>query len=235
MMRFLHVVAISGLIGSAAYAYTVKYETLFYAEELVKLKAKLARERDGIQVAKAEWALLTRPDRLQRMAEKHLDLQPININQLAQLSDLPKRPDRGDEIGRKLELLGLEPATTSSLPKKPADAKGADKAPDRPVAAAKPGASARPVVAASSPPSAPKAAEPKAPSMGDVIAKALGLGGPDAAPASAGASGRTASSVPAPGKPPAAKPPTARPPTTKPSSASTASGQSAAGSASTSR
>lgn len=138
MIRFLHLLAITGLIGSAGYAYSIKYETLYYAETLTKLKAKLNREKEGIAVAKAEWALLTRPERLQKIAEKHLDLQPMQIGQLARIADLPTRHDRGDEIAKKLELLGVD--TTASLPKD-------KRAPDsKPVAAAKPAAAAKPVV-----------------------------------------------------------------------------------------
>jgi hypothetical protein len=112
MIRFLHFIAICGLIGSAAYAYSIKYDTLYYAEQVAKLRAKIQRERDAIAVVKAEWALLNKPDRLQRMTEQNLDLQPMNIQQLARLADLPSRPDRGDEIGRKLESLGVFETTT---------------------------------------------------------------------------------------------------------------------------
>lgn len=112
MIRLLHVLAICCLISSAAYAYSIKYDTLFYAEEIAKVRAKLVKERDAIAVAKAEWALLERPDRLQRMVDQHLDLQPMSINQLARFADLPVRPARNDEIARKLESLGLEPTAT---------------------------------------------------------------------------------------------------------------------------
>ncbi|WP_375458712.1 hypothetical protein [uncultured Enterovirga sp.] len=115
MIRLLHLVAITMLIASAAYAYSTKYETLYYAETLVKTKAKRDREREAIAVAKAEWALLTRPDRLQRMVDRHLDLKPMGIAQLVRLSDLPAKPSKGDAIGAKLETLGVEPGTTGSL------------------------------------------------------------------------------------------------------------------------
>lgn len=115
MIRLLHLVAITLLIASAAYAYSTKYETLYYAETLVKTKAKRDREREAIAVAKAEWALLTRPDRLQRMVDRHLDLKPMGIAQMARLSDLPAKPSKGDAIGAKLETLGIEPGTTGSL------------------------------------------------------------------------------------------------------------------------
>lgn len=115
MIRLLHLAAITLLIASAAYAYSTKYETLYYAETLAKTKAKRDREREAIAVAKAEWALLTRPDRLQRMVDRHLDLKPMGIAQLARLSDLPAKPTKGDAIGAKLETLGIEPGTTGSL------------------------------------------------------------------------------------------------------------------------
>ena len=107
MIRFIHLIVICGLIASAGYAYSIKYETLYDAEQVAKLKAQAQKERDAIAVLRAEWHLLNRPDRLQAAADRHLDLQQLSIQQLARLSDLPERQPRGDEIGRKLEALGV--------------------------------------------------------------------------------------------------------------------------------
>jgi hypothetical protein len=122
MMRFLHLVAISGLVASAGYAYSIKYDTLYYAEEVVKVRRKIERERDAIAVAKAEWALLTRPDRLQKLVEQNLDLQPMSVTQLGKLADLPQRPAKADAIGMKLEALFREPTATPK-DKRPGDAR----------------------------------------------------------------------------------------------------------------
>ena len=119
MIRLLHLLAITGLIASAGYAYSIKYDTLFYAEEIAKLRAKLGKERDAIAVAKAEWALLTRPDRLQRILTENLDMGQMSVNQLARMSDLPARPAKDDEIARKLEALGREPAASAGAKKAP--------------------------------------------------------------------------------------------------------------------
>jgi hypothetical protein len=73
IVRVLHMLAIAGLIGSAAYAYSIKYETLYHAEQVAKLKAKVQRERDGIAVLRAEWQHLNRPDRLQAAVERQLE------------------------------------------------------------------------------------------------------------------------------------------------------------------
>jgi hypothetical protein len=123
MIRFIHIIAICGLIASAGYAYSIKYDSLYQAEQVAKLKTKLQKERDAIAVLKAEWHLLNRPDRLQAAAERHLDLQPLNVQQLARLSDLPNRPPRADEIGRKLEALGLLQPTATPKDARPGDAR----------------------------------------------------------------------------------------------------------------
>jgi hypothetical protein len=122
MIRLLHILAIACLVASAAYAYSIKYDTLYYAEEIVKVRRKIERERDAIAVAKAEWALLTRPDRLQRLVEQNLDLQPMTVMQLGKLADLPQRPAKADAIGMKLEALLGEPTATPK-DRRPGDAR----------------------------------------------------------------------------------------------------------------
>ena len=125
MIRLLNILAVIGLVASAAYAYSVKYDTLYQAGQVSKLKSQLHAERQAIAVLRAEWQLLTRPDRLQAAVERHLALEPIGTDHLARLSDLPNRPERGDEIGRllaatatpkeKLASGAAEPRTTGSI------------------------------------------------------------------------------------------------------------------------
>ena len=106
IVRFLHLIAIACLLGSAAYAYSIKYDTLFQAERVAKAKGQIARQREAIAVLKAEWQHLNRPDRLQAAADRHLlDMQPLSVTQLARFTKLPNRPPREDTIGRKIELL----------------------------------------------------------------------------------------------------------------------------------
>ena len=114
MIKILHVVAIASLIGSAGYAYSIKYDTIYHAEELARINAAIDRERDAIAVLRAEWALLNRPDRVQALTDANLpDIVPMTASRLAQFSDLPERPEKDDEIGRKLEALGLAAPTAT--------------------------------------------------------------------------------------------------------------------------
>lgn len=107
MIKLLHVIAIGALVSSAVYAYSIKYETTLEAEQVQKLRAKAQRERDAIAVLKAEWQYLNRPDRLQTLADRHLDLQQLQIAQIVRAGDIPNRGPKVDAIGRKLEDLGL--------------------------------------------------------------------------------------------------------------------------------
>ena len=76
MLRFLNIVAILALVGSAVYAYSIKYQTSYRAEQIVKDQASRSRqERDAIAVLRAEWSYMTRPERIQQLADRYLDLQ----------------------------------------------------------------------------------------------------------------------------------------------------------------
>ncbi|MDB5642658.1 MAG: uncharacterized protein JWN07_1975 [Hyphomicrobiales bacterium] len=124
LLRYLNVLAICALVGSALYAYSIKYETILFSEQIVKVQHAIEREQDRIATLRAEWAYVTRPERLQTLTEKHLDMQQIATTQiLLSAADLPDQPPKVDTIGRKLESLGLaEPTNT------PQDAKAAGSA-----------------------------------------------------------------------------------------------------------
>jgi len=113
MVRFLNFLAVLALVGSAIYAYSIKYETIFHAERIVKLKHEIKAEQDEIATLRAEWAHLTRPERVQALADKFLELQPVALRQIVSADALPERTARTDQIGDKLESLGLaEPTNT---------------------------------------------------------------------------------------------------------------------------
>ncbi|GJD36161.1 cell division protein FtsL [Methylobacterium aerolatum] len=122
MIRLLNLLAIAGLVASAVYAYSIKYDTLYQAGQVSKIQTALHKERQAIAVLRAEWQLLTRPDRLQAAVEKHLALEPIGIAHLGRIADLPARSERGDEIGRLLAATATpkekgtpEPRTTGAI------------------------------------------------------------------------------------------------------------------------
>jgi cell division protein FtsL len=113
MWRLLHVIAIGALVASAVYVYSVKYQTIYASEQIVKTRHLLDKERDAINILRAEYAFLTRPDRLQALADKQLEMQPLSLHQIVKAADLPEPAARIDSIARKLESLGLPGPTAT--------------------------------------------------------------------------------------------------------------------------
>ena len=89
MWRILHAFAIAALIGSAAYVYGVKYRTIYASEQLVKTRHLINKEKDAINLLRAEYAHLARPDRVQALADSKLGLQPLALSQIATVNELP--------------------------------------------------------------------------------------------------------------------------------------------------
>lgn len=111
--RYLNAIAVFALLGSAAYAYSIKYETILYASKIQKLKNANQRQQDHVSMLRAEWAHLSRPERIQTLADKHLQLQQLKLDQIVSFKDIPARPPKTDSIGRKLKLLGLDAPTST--------------------------------------------------------------------------------------------------------------------------
>jgi cell division protein FtsL len=107
MWRLMHAAAIAALIGSAAYVYGVKYRTIYASEQLVKARHLVAKEKDAINLLRAEYAHLARPDRVQALADSKLGMEPLSLSQIAAVNDLPEAQPKVDSIGRTLESLGL--------------------------------------------------------------------------------------------------------------------------------
>lgn len=121
MLKLLNVLAVGGLIGTAMWAYSVKYETIYFAEQVKKLEKRLDRERDSIAVLRAEWQHINRPARLQVLTDRHLQLQAMQAPQIIRPQDLPQKPKVDDPLGDKLDALltGSVP-TGSRAPIRPA-------------------------------------------------------------------------------------------------------------------
>lgn len=91
MMRFATIAVMTVMF---LFAYGVYHGgTLARAEEarLKRIERQIAREQSKIKVLKADWALLTKPERLQELAARHLALAPVAAAQYTQLASLPMR------------------------------------------------------------------------------------------------------------------------------------------------
>ena len=57
-------------------------------EELGERNRQILARQEAIHVLNAEWAYLNEPGRLQRLADRHLDLRPLSANQVVPVSAL---------------------------------------------------------------------------------------------------------------------------------------------------
>jgi cell division protein FtsL len=117
--RIINVLAIILLIGAAVYVYNIKYQATWQAEEVARLERQIAREKTSIAVLNAEWAHLLRPDRIQLLTEKNLDLKAADSRQRIALAAIPMRPERVDAIADTIASLGMEKPLEVEAP--PAD------------------------------------------------------------------------------------------------------------------
>ena len=82
MLRFVNICLLLGLLALAYVIYQVKYESRALDAEIATIGKELEAERDGIAVLRAEWSLLNRPERIERLAKKHLKLAPSDPRQV---------------------------------------------------------------------------------------------------------------------------------------------------------
>ncbi len=67
----------------------VKYSVQDVAQEVQGLQAELDDEKDAIKMLNAEWAYLTRPDRLRKLSDKYLELVNMSGERVVVLDVVP--------------------------------------------------------------------------------------------------------------------------------------------------
>ena len=91
MMKSLYFAAFLVAVTLTYGLYSMKYEVQRLESKLLTLHSQLATEREATQVLRAEWSYLNNPERLEKLALRHLDLIPVSVHRLAAVSRLPFR------------------------------------------------------------------------------------------------------------------------------------------------
>ena len=112
MLRFVNICLVLGLVALAYVIYQAKYEAHALDERIVVLNKEIETERDALAVLRAEWSLLNRPERIERLAKKYLKLTPAHPQQLLILDEVT---DRDFERARLQETASTaRPATAKA-------------------------------------------------------------------------------------------------------------------------
>ena len=115
MIKVINAVLVLAVLVAAFFMYSLEHSTRNLERQIAKLKTGISDTRESIKLSKAEWSSLTRPDRLQKLAEEQLKIQPVKATQIIAESDIaakiPNTPlikldDKTDDpIGAILEKM----------------------------------------------------------------------------------------------------------------------------------
>jgi hypothetical protein len=79
--------------------YKIKHDAEKQVVEIKKIQRQIAFEKDTINLLKADWSLMTQPNRLQRLSDIYqaqLKLQPVDVTQIGLFDDIPMK--QADDI-----------------------------------------------------------------------------------------------------------------------------------------
>ena len=82
MQRSTSIFFLLALLGGFI-LFKVKYEVVEIEQQLAQAEQQISREKETIHILKAEWSHLNEPQRLQKLAEKYLDIVPMKTEQIA--------------------------------------------------------------------------------------------------------------------------------------------------------
>ncbi len=92
MLKTFDIVLIGVMTAMASVTYTIKHRAELKLEEVRRLEADIKLEKDTIELLKADWALVSQPNRLERLVNNYsneLQLQPTLSTAIVQPSELP--------------------------------------------------------------------------------------------------------------------------------------------------
>ncbi len=89
MTKFMAGLWMVCILGAMSLLYMVRYKTQYTQEEIASIQQRIAEEREATHVLKAEWAYLTRPERLQQLTGQLQDMQPMTQDRIIAIQDIP--------------------------------------------------------------------------------------------------------------------------------------------------
>lgn len=92
MLRTFDLILIGAMAAAATVTYQIKHNTDEKVQDLRRIETEIKLEKDTIELLQADWALLTQPNRLEKLTNVYhdeLQLQQTDPNQLARVNELP--------------------------------------------------------------------------------------------------------------------------------------------------
>jgi cell division protein FtsL len=93
MLKIANFVFVLATLGTASVLYSHEHATRGSERELAREKAAIVDTAEAIKLLKAEWSSLTRPERLQFLAQTQLGMKPMTPDQYVTEAELAARLD----------------------------------------------------------------------------------------------------------------------------------------------
>ena len=92
MMRWVLLAAMLLVPFASLAVYPIKYDSQEIQDNIRLLQRDIEQERVTVDILRAEWSYLTRPERLQELTQEILTLAPVGIESMGfHVEDLPYR------------------------------------------------------------------------------------------------------------------------------------------------
>lgn len=107
MLKIFNALLVVAVLVAGYALYGLEHATRSEERGIAQTKHKIEETREAIKLLNAEWSSLTRPERIQKLAEQNLNLQPTKAQQFVSIEDLlTKVPET---VPVKLEEEGKDP------------------------------------------------------------------------------------------------------------------------------
>jgi cell division protein FtsL len=91
MLKYANVTLVLLSLGTASMLYNLEHTTRGEERTIAKATAQMVDTAEAIKLLKAEWSSLTRPDRIQQLAEQNLGMKQLDADQIITATELPAR------------------------------------------------------------------------------------------------------------------------------------------------
>lgn len=108
MKPLIYILTAVAVIGLAFWAYRENYKTQAALDDLQSLQREVGQAHERLNILRAEWAYLNRPDRLRELAALNFDrlgLLPLRADQFGRTDEIPFPPDEPLPITNPIEVM----------------------------------------------------------------------------------------------------------------------------------
>jgi cell division protein FtsL len=91
MLKIVNGVLVIMALVAGSLLYALEHKTRGLEREIAATKRAIADTDEDIKLLGAEWSSLTRPERIQKLATRNLQLAPAQADQYVSLNDLQAR------------------------------------------------------------------------------------------------------------------------------------------------